>query len=106
MLAHQAQVRGLWAPGLLAPDPSRLWAGGSGPGFATKAGRGFWSLVKAGVILVIAGWTIRSGWFDFHRGSDAIAIGAEAAEKSLEQINEAIAALTPAADSNGGAGGK
>ena len=46
------------------------------------------------------------GWFDFHRGSDAIAIGAEAAEKSLEQINEAIAALTPAADGNGGAGGK
>lgn len=34
------------------------------------------------------------GWFDFHRSSDAIAIGADATEKSVEQINEAIAALS------------
>lgn len=34
------------------------------------------------------------GWFDFHRGGDAIAIGAEAAEKSIESITEAIAALS------------
>ena len=47
------------------------------------------------------------GWFDFHRGSDAIAIGTEATEKSMEQINEAIAALTsPAGYGNGGGGGK
>src|SRR5438132_1070881 len=25
LAAHQAQVLGLWAPALLAPDPSRLW---------------------------------------------------------------------------------
>ncbi len=44
------------------------------------------------------------GWFDFHRGNDAIAIGAEAAEKALEQINEAIAALSYASRGNGNGG--
>jgi NTE family protein len=34
------------------------------------------------------------GWFDFHRGAEAIALGAEAAEKSMDQINEAVAALS------------
>lgn len=34
------------------------------------------------------------GWFDFQHGADAIAIGAETAEKAMEQVNEAIAALT------------
>jgi NTE family protein len=32
--------------------------------------------------------------FDFHRATEAIEIGAEAAEKAIEQIQEAIAALT------------
>jgi NTE family protein len=34
------------------------------------------------------------GWFDFHRASDAIAIGALAAERALEPISDAIAALS------------
>jgi len=34
------------------------------------------------------------GWFDFHRGSEAIAVGAEAAQRSLPAITEAIAALS------------
>jgi NTE family protein len=34
------------------------------------------------------------GWFDFHRAAEAIEIGAEATEKALEGINEAIAALS------------
>jgi NTE family protein len=34
------------------------------------------------------------GLFDFHRGNDAIAIGAAAAHKSLGVIDEAIAALS------------
>ena len=38
--AHLAQTRGLWAPALLAPDPSRLWAVGQGGGFADRAARG------------------------------------------------------------------
>lgn len=36
----------------------------------------------------------RINLFDFHRAKDAIAIGAEAAEKSIEAISESIAALT------------
>jgi NTE family protein len=35
----------------------------------------------------------RINLFDFHRGNDAIAIGAEAAEKAIEAISESIAAL-------------
>jgi NTE family protein len=34
------------------------------------------------------------GWFDFHRGNDAIALGAEATEKAIEGITEAIDALS------------
>jgi NTE family protein len=34
------------------------------------------------------------GWFDFHRGKDAIALGAEAAEKEIEGITEAIEGLS------------
>jgi NTE family protein len=36
------------------------------------------------------------GWFDFHRAADAIAIGAQAAERAMEPIGEAIAALSAA----------
>ena len=43
------------------------------------------------------------GWFDFHRGKEAIEIGAEAAERSLESINEAIAALSQMALNGNGA---
>ena len=41
------------------------------------------------------------GWFDFHRAEEAIALGAEAAEKSIESINEAITALSPRSAGNG-----
>jgi predicted acylesterase/phospholipase RssA len=34
------------------------------------------------------------GWFDFHRASDAIAIGALAAERALEPIADAITSLS------------
>ena len=40
------------------------------------------------------------GWFDFHRAAESIAIGAEAAEKAIPTIAEAIAALTPSTDAN------
>ena len=46
------------------------------------------------------------GWFDFHRGKDAIHLGAEAAERSLNSINEAIAALSQTTSYNGNGGGK
>jgi NTE family protein len=35
----------------------------------------------------------RVGWFDFHRAAEAIEIGAEAAERVLQPIEEALAAL-------------
>jgi NTE family protein len=35
------------------------------------------------------------GWFDFHRAQDAIDVGARAAERALEEINEAVVALAP-----------
>jgi len=41
------------------------------------------------------------GWFDFHRAAEAIEIGAEATEKALEGVNEAIAALSQPAGPNG-----
>ena len=44
------------------------------------------------------------GWFDFHRAAEAIEIGREAAEKAIDGVNEAIAALSPPAGSNGAAG--
>lgn len=59
--AHQAQVGGLWAPGLIAPDPSRLWGGGGGT-FGSKVARGAWGLAKALVIATVAAWAIRSRW--------------------------------------------
>jgi NTE family protein len=34
------------------------------------------------------------GWFDFHRGTEAIAIGVESTEKSIESISEAVGALS------------
>lgn len=41
------------------------------------------------------------GWFDFHCGEDAIKIGAEATEKSIPAIAEAIAALSQREEVNG-----
>ncbi len=60
--AHQGQVRGLWAPSVLAPDVGRLWTLGQGRGFAANGLRGVWSLVKAVVVVVVAAATIRSQW--------------------------------------------
>jgi NTE family protein len=38
------------------------------------------------------------GWFDFHRATEAIDIGAEAATKAVDAVNEAIAALSNPGD--------
>jgi len=40
------------------------------------------------------------GWFDFHRGAEAIAIGTEAAEKAIDAVTEAVAALSQPYDGN------
>ncbi len=72
--AHQAQVGGLFVPGLLAPDPTRLWSlrldeegSASGNGPAARAARGAWSVLKAAVVVAVAAWSIRSGLGDLHR---------------------------------------
>ena len=43
------------------------------------------------------------GWFDFHRATQSISIGADATEKAMEQINEAVAALSQPYSGNGSA---
>jgi NTE family protein len=35
------------------------------------------------------------GWFDFHRASEAMEVGARATERALDEIHEALAALAP-----------
>jgi NTE family protein len=41
------------------------------------------------------------GWFEFHRAAEAIAIGAETAERSMAAVTEAIDALSQPYDGNG-----
>ena len=41
------------------------------------------------------------GWFDFHRAAEAIAIGTEAMEKTIDGVTEAIAALSHPVNANG-----
>jgi NTE family protein len=43
------------------------------------------------------------GWFDFHRATEAIDIGADATEKAIGGISEAITALSQPYDGNGSA---
>ena len=46
------------------------------------------------------------GMFDFHRATEAIDIGAEATEKAIDQIAEAVRALSPHYGANGNGNGK
>ena len=90
ILAHQAQVGGLLAPGLLAPDPSRLWHLSldeeGGEGALARAGRGAWSLVKAVVVVGVAALVIRVHLRDFfhlgHAEPQALAVAAGALIRS------------------------
>jgi hypothetical protein len=43
------------------------------------------------------------GWFDFHRAAEAIKIGAEATEKAMEAVTEAVTALSQPYGGNGSA---
>jgi NTE family protein len=40
------------------------------------------------------------GWFDFHRAAEAITIGTEAVERSIDAVTEAVAALSQPYDGN------
>ncbi len=98
--AHQAQVGGLFAPALIAPDPSRLWGlrldeEGAGSALAAKAGRGAWSVVKAAVVVGVAAWVIRSDLAGLNRlsGLEAPAM-ARAAGGMLRSMALALALAT------------
>ncbi|HEV3165318.1 MAG TPA: EscU/YscU/HrcU family type III secretion system export apparatus switch protein [Isosphaeraceae bacterium] len=65
--AHQVQVGGLWVPGLVAPDPARLWGGGVGAGLGSRFARGGWLLAKSVIVVAVAAWVIRSHLPTFDR---------------------------------------
>jgi flagellar biosynthetic protein FlhB len=93
--AHQVQVGGLWVPGLLAPDPARLWAPGRDPGLAARGARGAWSLVRAAVVLAVAALTIRADWAAFqHLGGLEPPALARAAGHALARLAGMLAAAT------------
>jgi flagellar biosynthetic protein FlhB len=54
LFAHQLQVGGLWSPGLLAPDPARLWRLVEGTDLSARGTRGIWSILRAIVIVGVA----------------------------------------------------
>ncbi len=67
LVAHQVQVRGLWAPSLIVPAPRRLWAFSSEAGLALQTERVVWAIFKAFVLVVGACWAIRTAWFEILR---------------------------------------
>lgn len=79
--AHQLQVRGLWAPALLAPDPSRLWSPGRNGGLNAGLERVAWAIIKAAVLASVSFWLVRTGWIELERLSSlefpalAVALG-------------------------------
>jgi flagellar biosynthetic protein FlhB len=77
---HQLQVRGLWAVGLIAPDPTRLWILGRGDGMAAGIEKIAWSVIKAVVLVGVSFVAIRSQWGDTQRlcdhGFPALAVAA------------------------------
>ena len=93
--AHQVQVGGLWVPGLLAPDPARLWAFGRAPGLAARGTRGAWGLVKAVLIVVVAVVALRADAPRRQRlsGLEARALAATSAGV-LRQFTLTLAAAT------------
>ncbi|HZW32789.1 MAG TPA: EscU/YscU/HrcU family type III secretion system export apparatus switch protein [Isosphaeraceae bacterium] len=70
VVAHQVQVRGLWATRLIVPDPARLWVPGSGPGLAARCGRLGWAAGKAILVVLASAWMLRAGWGELLRLSE------------------------------------
>jgi flagellar biosynthetic protein FlhB len=64
VVAHQLQVRGLWATGLIVPDPARLWVRGRAPDLVGRVSRAPWTVLKAAVLVMVAIGLFRAGWKD------------------------------------------
>ncbi len=67
LAVHQLQVRGLWAAGLLAPDPARLWVFGREGALTASIERFAWSVIKAVVLVAVSFWAIRAEWAEIQR---------------------------------------
>lgn len=92
---HQAQVLGLWAPGLLAPNVGRLWTAGQGPGLSTRGARSLWGVVKVLVVVAVGALMIRSSWPEFQRLSESEPQAlARVSGQALRQTALALAAAT------------
>jgi flagellar biosynthesis protein FlhB len=61
-VAHQLQVRGLWATRLLVPDPARLWAPARGANLGVSAERMLWSVMKAILMVIALFWSFGAAW--------------------------------------------
>ena len=88
--AHQAQVGGLWASNLIAPDARRLWSP-SVADWASRAVRGAWGIAKAALLVVVAAWAIRQEWTTLAglHGRDVSALASTAAA-SLRRLTFAL----------------
>lgn len=91
--AHQAQVGGMWAPTLIAPDAGRLWSPSSD--WSARAGRGAWGVLKACALVAVATWAIRGEWelLSSLANKDASAI-ATAASATLRRLLFAMGIAT------------
>ena len=87
---HQAQVGGMWASNLIAPDLRRVWSP-SGADWASRAGRGAWGIAKAALLVVVAAWAIRHDWptLAAMHGQAASVLGSTAAA-SLRRVAFAL----------------
>lgn len=63
IVVHQVQVGGLFVPGLIAPDLSRLSGLGGGGGITTRISRGLWSLGKVAAVLAVSAFVVRSEFY-------------------------------------------
>jgi flagellar biosynthetic protein FlhB len=95
LTAHQIQVRGLWAPVLLAPAPARLWLPSQGASLADWLGRGFWAIARASAVIAAAGWALGSEWAGWLRLSALDTLGlARASGQGLSHLVLALATAT------------
>ncbi len=70
LATHQLQVRGLWAIGLIAPDPARLWIVGRSGRLAAGFERIVWAVIKTLVLMTVLLWAIRAQWAGLLRRGD------------------------------------